>query len=201
MKNLIVILSIAPFLYFSPTLNAQDSANVLEEIPFDYASRNPIYDFSEKHLSNTDTIPDFETMENKLKITGTVYLKDGITPAKDVILYINQANENGEYDLKFENDKRYVYHRAWIKTNVDGVYTFYTFIPGSYRHTRELRQIHPMVKEAGKPEYALNTLIFEDDPFLTKACRKKLNKKGINNILTTLKKEDMYVTNYNIILK
>lgn len=201
MKNLILTLSILSFLNFSPTLNAQDSANVLEQIPFDYGTRSPIYDFSEKDLSNTDTIPDFATMTNKLKITGTIYLKDGVTPAKDVILFINQPNEDGEYDLKFENDKRYVHHRGWIKTDVDGNYTFYTFIPGSYRHSRELRHIHPIVKEAGKTEYALNSLIFEDDPFLTKACRKRLKKKGINSILTTLKKEDMYVANYNIILE
>ncbi|HLV14184.1 MAG TPA: hypothetical protein VKY41_03310 [Xanthomarina sp.] len=201
MKNLFITLSMVPFLYFSPTLKAQDSASVLEEVPFDYRSRSPIYDYYEKHLSNTDTIPDFETMENKLKITGTVYLNDGLTPAKDVILFINQPNEDGEYDLKFENDKRYVYHRGWVKTNADGAYTFYTFIPGSYRHSKELRRIHPIVKEAGKPEYTLNSLIFEDDPFLTKACRKKLKKKEINNILTTLKKGDMYVANYNIILE
>ena len=140
-------------------------------------------------------------MENKLKITGNIFLSDGVTPAKDVILYIEQPNDNGEYDLKFENDKRYVNNRGWIKTDANGEYTFYTFIPGSYPHSKELRHIHPVVKEIGKPEYALNTLLFNDDPFLTKACRKRLNKKGINSILTTLKKEDMYVSNYNIILE
>ena len=157
--------------------------------------------FTEKNLNATDTIPGFETQENKLKLTGTIYLSDGVTPAKGVILFIEQPNEDGEYDLQFENNKRFVTHRAWVKTNEQGQYTFYTFIPGSYRHSKELRHIHPVVKEAGKPEYKLNSLMFEDDPFLTKACRKKLKKKGIDSILTTLKKEDMYVANYNIVLK
>ncbi|MEO8934913.1 MAG: hypothetical protein ABI295_11460 [Xanthomarina sp.] len=201
MKNFIIILSIASFLNSSSTLKAQNSANILDEIPFNYESRSPLYDFYEKHLSNTDTIPDFDTMENKLKITGTIFQSNGITPAKDVILFISQPNENGEYDLKIENHKRYVCHRGWVKTEADGVYTFYTFIPGSYGHSRELRNINPIVKVAGKSEYALNTLIFEDDPYLTKLCRKRLKKKGINNILTTLKNEDMYVATYNIILK
>ncbi|MCX7549586.1 hypothetical protein [Xanthomarina sp. F2636L] len=200
MRKLLFILIISCFFSSNMELLAQDSANVLEEIPFDYMTRSPIYDYSEKQLNNTDTIPSFQTQENKLKITGTIFQSDGVTPAKDVILFIEQPNEDGEYDLKFENDKRYVNHRAWIKTDANGHYTFYTFIPGSYRHSKELRHIHPIVKEAGKPEYKLNTLIFEDDPFLTKACRKRLNKKGFTSILTTLKKEDMYVSNYNIIL-
>ncbi|MCX7549115.1 hypothetical protein OS188_14250 [Xanthomarina sp. F1114] len=201
MKNVILILSILFFLHFSSILYAQDSANVLEEIPFDYVTRSPVYDFSEKHLNNTDTIPDFETMTNKLKITGTIFESDGITPAKDVILFIEQPNEDGEYDLKHKDDKRYVYHRAWVKTDADGKYVLYTFIPGSYRHSRELRHIHPIVKEAGKTEYKLDSFMFEDDPFLTKACKKRLKKKGVNSVLSTLKKEDMYVANYNIILQ
>lgn len=201
MKKLFFISCLITVFGFSDSLKAQDSADVLEEIPFDYLTRSPLYDFTEKNLNATDTIPGFETQENKLKLTGTIFLSDGVTPAKGVILFIEQPNEDGEYDLQFENNKRFVTHRAWVKTNEQGQYTFYTFIPGSYRHSKELRHIHPVVKEAGKPEYKLNSLMFEDDPFLTKACKKKLKKKGIDSILTTLKKEDMYVANYNIVLK
>ncbi|TYA58998.1 dioxygenase family protein [Formosa maritima] len=201
MKKFIIIFSISSFFCSFVQLKAQDSDNVLEEIPFDFMSRSPIYDYSEKNLNNTDTIPGFDSQESKLKISGTIFQSDGVTPAKDVILYIDQPNQDGEYDLQFENDKRFVYNRGWIKTDANGHYTFYTFIPGSYRHTRELRQIHPIVKVAGKQEYNLNSFIFEDDPFLTKACRKKLKKKGINSILTTVKKEDMYVSTHNIVLK
>ena len=201
MKKFIFILCISSFFSSFSELIAQDSADVLEEIPFDYKTRSPIYDYSEKHLNNTDTIPGFDSQESKLKITGTVFKSDGVTPAENVIVYIEQPNEEGEYNLKFENNKRYVEHRAWIKTDANGQYTFYTFIPGSYRHSKELRHIHPIVKESGKPEYKLNTLIFNDDPFLTKACRKKLKKKDVHSILTTLKKEDMFVATHNIVLK
>lgn len=201
MKKIIFIFCISCFFSSNVELIAQDSADVLEEIPFDYLTRSPIYDYSEKDLSNTDTIPGFDSQENKLKITGTIFLSDGVTPANNVILYIEQPNEEGEYDLKVENDKRYVNHRGWIKTDANGHYTFYTFIPGSYRHSKELRHIHPIVKESGKPEYKLNTLIFADDPFLTKTCKKRLNKKGITSVLTTLKKGNMYVATHNITLK
>ncbi|GGG47951.1 dioxygenase family protein [Bizionia arctica] len=201
MKNLIFILSITYFLGTFNMLQAQDSAEVLEEIPFDYISRNPIYDYDAKLISSTDTVPGFDTYENKLKISGTIFKSDGVTPAKDVILYICQADDNGEYILKHENDKRYVYNRGWVITDAEGQYTFYTYIPGSYSHSKELRKINPTIKEAGKSEYAMNSLIFEDDPFLTKGCRKKMDKKGMTNILTTLKKDNMYETTYNITLK
>jgi len=185
---------------FYHTLSAQDSANVVEEVPFDYLNRSPIYDYDVETLSNLDTIPGFESQDNKLKISGTIFQSDGVTPAKDVILFIWQQDQDGHFDMKTKDDKRYVYNRGWIKTDADGKYTFYTFVPGSYPHSREKRIIHAEVKEAGIPEYALNALLFNDDPFLTKACRKKLEKKGINNILTTLKKDDIYVASYDIVL-
>ena len=183
------------------TLNAQDSASVLEEVPFDYMSRNPIYDYDAQTLSNTDTIPDFDSQVSKLKITGTIYQSDGVTPAKDVILYIWHQDEDGYYDMKNANDKRYVYHRGWVKTDADGKYTFYTFFPGSYPHSKEARHIHAAVKESGKDDYALNGFLFDDNPFLTKLCRKRLAKKGINNILITPKKGDLHVANHDIVLK
>lgn len=182
------------------TLNAQDSESVLEEVPFDYMSRNPIYDYNAQTISNMDTIPDFEFQDAKLKITGTIYKSDGVTPANDVILYIWHQDEEGYYDMKTANDKRYVYHRGWIKTDADGKYTFYTFVPGSYPHSKEARHIHASVKEAGKSDYKLNGFLFEDDPFLSKICRKRLKKKGVNNILTTSKKDNVYVAQHDIVL-
>ena len=71
---------------FSNSLCAQDYASTPETIPSNYNKRSPIYDYSEKQLNNTDTIPDFNIKSNKLKITGTIYLADGVTPAKDVIM-------------------------------------------------------------------------------------------------------------------
>ena len=200
MKKLIPFICLVCYFSFYNTLSAQDSANVLEEVPFDYLNRSPIYDYDAKTISNVDTIPSYETQDSKLKISGTIYESDGVTPAKDIILFIWQQDEEGYFDMKTKDDKRYVYNRGWIKTDADGMYTFYTFVPGSYPHSREKRIIHAEVKEAGIPEYALNAWLFNDDPFLTKTCRKKLKKKGINNILSTLKKDDIYVATYNIVL-
>jgi len=201
MKNVKLFLTCLFISLAFHSLNAQDSANVLEEVPFDYMTRNPIYDYDADSLSNTDTIPDFDMQETKLKITGTIYQSDGMTPAKDVILYIWQQDANGYFDMKTASDKKYVHHRGWIKTDEDGKYTFYTFFPGSYPHSREARHIHASIKEVGKTDYNLNGFLFDDDPFLSKKCRKKLAKKGIDNILVTPKKGNIHVANHDIVLK
>lgn len=177
-----------------------------QKITDNVKKRSPIYDYSENQLNNTDTIPEFEKASDKLKITGTIFENDGITPAKDVLLYIDQSDENGDYQMKVENDKRYVHHRGWIKTNADGQYTFYTFVPGSaivpitYPRRRGPKQIFPVIKESGKPEYNLEAFLFNDDPLLTKSCRKRLMRRGIDCILKLEKKEGMYVATKDIIL-
>jgi protocatechuate 3,4-dioxygenase beta subunit len=201
MKNLFTLISFAYFVVFGYAQNDFD------EISADYKKRNPIYDYSENILNNTDTIPDFETKPNKLKITGTIFESDGVTPAKDVLLYMSQSNENGDYEIKSKNDKRYIHHSGWIKTNAEGKYTFYTFIPGSaiipitFPRRRGPKQILPVIKEPGKPEYDLNAFLFEDDPLLTKSCRKRLKRRGIDCILKLEKNEDIYVATKNIVLE
>ncbi|RSK38620.1 peptidase associated/transthyretin-like domain-containing protein [Mangrovimonas spongiae] len=202
MKKLRVLLSVLGSLLIGQYVIAQDAAiQVTEDVPFDYASRHAIYDFSETNLNAIDSIPGFQTKETPLKLTGIVYQPDGITPAKDVIVFIRHANEDGKFDIRTKNEKRYVYHRGWVKTNAKGEYTFYTFIPGSYAHSKELRRIYRSVKVAGQLEYNLPDFIFNDDPFLTKHCRKHINKKGIDCILTTLKKENYYLAEKNIVLR
>lgn len=200
MKNLLNLLLFVIFISPNTLLIAQESASNLETIPSDYMERSPIYDYSERQLNNVDSIPDFETKSAKLKITGTIYKSDGVTPAKDVILYISQPDENGDYEMKMSNNKRYVHNRGWIKTDADGKYTFYTFVPGKYYRNGEFKVINPIIKEPGKPEYNMYSFLFDDDPALTKSCRKKLERKGIDTILKLDKKEGLFVAQKDIVL-
>lgn len=196
MKRLLTILCFACLTGSFQTLSAQESAN-----------NNPFYNYSEDQLSNTVTVPGFDTMVNKLKITGTIYQSDGVTPAKDVILFIEQADDNGDYQIKTEDNKRYMHHRGWVKTNADGQYTIYTFVPGAatdpitYPRRRGLQKIYPIIKEANKPEYNLDALLFENDPQLTNACRKRLKRKGVDSILNPEKQGDLLVVTRDIILE
>ena len=100
-----------------------------------------------------------------------------------------------------------MYHRGWVKTNADGQYTFYTFVPGSaiapltYPRRKGLKKIFPTIKEDGKQEYYLDALLFDNDPLLTKACRKRLKRKGIDNILKPEKQGDMLIVTKDIVLE
>ena len=196
MRKIIAILLISYFTNNFNIINAQEIASIFDKIPSNYKKRHAIYDYSETELSNTDTIPDFNS--NKLKITGIIYQEDGVTPAKDVILYVCQPDENGDYDLKKDElKKRYVNHRGWVKTNDDGRYTLYTFIPGKYERSKELKQIHRVIKEPGKPEYEISSFFFNNDPLipeLTLACR----AKAVQSMLRLDKEGDMFVAEKNI---
>ena len=152
-------------------------------------------------MTNTDTIPDFRSKTNKLKLTGVIYQSDGVTPAKDVILFIEQPDEDGDFDLRHADDKRYVFHRSWVKTDADGRYTFYTFVPGNDRRYNQMQQIFPIIKETSKEEVQLESLLFDEDPMLTKRCRKRIEKKGNPaRILTTKKEDGILVAEKDIIL-
>jgi len=200
MKKLLPLFS---FVFLLSTYNtfAQELASTSDDVPYNYKKRSPIYDYSELQLNNTDTIADFDSKPNKLKISGTIFLSDKITPAKDVLLYVYQPDEDGNYEMKKDDKhKRYVNHRGWIKTDADGRYTFYTFMPGKFQRTKELKQIHRIIKEPGKPEYELNPFFFNDDPLipeLTLACRAQI----VNSMLRIEKEGDMYVATKDIVLK
>ena len=149
MKYLFTLICFVFFIGANYSISAQETI----ENSKDFLNRSPIYDYTELQLNNTDTIPGFESKLNKLKISGTIYESDGVTPAQDIILYIDQADENGDFDLRFTNEKRYVHNRGWIKTDADGKYTFYTYVPGNDRRYNQMQQLFPIVKEPSKDAY------------------------------------------------
>ncbi|MDG5491578.1 hypothetical protein [Psychroserpens sp. SPM9] len=194
MKSLTAFICIACFIGTHFQISAQESTT-------DASERHPIYEYSETHLNNTDTIPGFDSKPNKLKVSGTIYESDGVTPAKDVILFIEQADEFGDFDLREVNDQRYVENRGWIKTDADGQYTFYTYVPGNDRRYRQLQQLFPVIKEASKPEYEIASFLFEDDPLLTKRCRRQIAKANqLDRILKPKTVDGVLVVQKDIVL-
>jgi protocatechuate 3,4-dioxygenase beta subunit len=199
MKNIIIIFCFTYFVSAFQLLNAQDSAT--NEYHISFQENSAIVNSLKKQLNNTDSIPDLLSKEDKIKISGTIYQADGITPANGVEFFIYQPDENGNYCLKRDSDKSYVYHKASIKTGVDGKYTFYTFIPGIVHRSGALRHIHPVIKEEGKDEYDLNSFYFDNDPLLTKFRLKRLVKKGRDiSVLQLEKKDALFVATRDIIL-
>jgi len=201
MKNYIIFCLVSFFTHNNGSIYAQESQEVSKIQSENYIERSPIYDYKELKLNNMDTIPGFGSKENKLKISGIIYKSDGVTPAKDVVLYIEQADEHGDFDLRILNDKRYVHNRGWIKTDAEGHYTFYTYVPGNDRRYNQLQQLFPIIKEPSKSEYQITSFLFDEDPLLTKHCRKRMTKKGDPSRILKLKKVDgIFVTQKDIIL-
>ena len=162
-----------------------------------------LYEYGDKNLSTIDTLPKFETSEPKLKITGTVYQKDGKTPAPNVILYIHHTNENGIYETKGDETgwaKRHGYIRGWVKTTSDGSYTFYTFRPGSYPNTSAPQHIHMTVKEPNTNAYYIDDIMFEDDKNLTDDFKNRLGQRGGSGVVLPQMKDGIFVVKRDVIL-
>ena len=78
------------------------------------------YRFFSIQPDESDTLPGFEENKPKINITGTIFEKDGKTPADDVILYIYHADRKGIYqsgDNPKGWEKRHGQYRGWLKTN------------------------------------------------------------------------------------
>ena len=137
-----------------------------------------VLDYGSKRLSWIDTLPDFQDPGPKLEISGTIYERDGKTPAKDVILYIYHTDQAGLYPRKGKEDGSHGYIRGWIRTNADGNYKFYTLKPGAYPEGGNPAHIHPIIKEPGIKEYWIDEYLFRGDPFFTDADVKRLEDRG-----------------------
>lgn len=145
-----------------------------------------IYEFGDKKLKATDTLPLFSETNPKLIVSGTVYEQDGKTPAKDVILYIYHTNRQGVYQKKGDEKgwaRRHGFIRGWIKTDSTGKYTFYTFRPGAYADRSEPEHIHLTVKEPGRNEYYLDDFVFKDDTLVTEKIKNRFTQRGGSGIV------------------
>lgn len=162
-----------------------------------------LFEYGDKELRATDTLPLFAESEPKLKVTGTVFKKDGTTPAPDVILYIYHTSRRGIYETKGNETgwaKRHGFIRGWVKTGTDGSYAFYTFRPGAYPDGSEPEHIHLTVKEPGTNAYYLDDYVFDDDPLLTAAERKRRPNRGGSGIMTPAVENGLLTVKRDIVL-
>ncbi|PVY39615.1 dioxygenase family protein [Pontibacter virosus] len=163
-----------------------------------------LLEYGDKQLTATDTLPGFHPdAQDKLKLTGTVYLQDGKTLAPDVILYIYHTDETGIYPTKGDEKgwaRRHGYLRGWIKTGADGRYTFYTTKPGSYPSRSEPAHIHLTVKEPDKNVYYLDDFLFEGDPLLTARVREARPERGGSGIVALKRQGNYFVVKRDITL-
>lgn len=164
-----------------------------------------IYEYGSMKLTWIDTLPDFHEPGPKLEITGTIFQRDGKTPAKDVILYIYHTDQKGEYSRKGNESGwglRHGYIRGWIKTGADGKYRFYTLKPASYPGGGNPSHIHATIKEPGRKAYWIGEYLFDDDPILTTKDRQsdKRSRCGNGILVTRPAKNGMLTAQRDLVL-
>jgi len=149
-----------------------------------------VFEYGSKKLSWIDTLPDYTEDGPKMEISGTIYQRDGKTPAANVILYVYHTNQRGHYPTKGDEQgwaKRHGYIRGWIKTDASGKYKFYTLKPAAYPGRKDPAHIHATLKEPTVNEYWIDEYLFEDDPRLTQEERGAQKKRGGAGILKLTK--------------
>lgn len=155
-------------------------------------------------MDAVDTSAGWELPAPKLLLTGTMYQRDGKTPAPGVILYYYQTDHNGVYARRPGLDSRVVRHgyiRGWVKTDAQGRYAIYTTRPAPYRDQSEPAHIHTSILETGIDNpYYIDDFVFDDDPLLTSAKRKAMENRGGSGILKLTKDGDLLVGKRDIIL-
>jgi protocatechuate 3,4-dioxygenase beta subunit len=153
-------------------------------------------------FSSVDTNEAWTGPSQKIKVSGKVLKKDGQTAAPNVIVYYYHTDHTGRYPRKpGKTGPLHGYLRGWVKTDADGNYTIYTGRPASYPNSTIPAHIHILVKEPGIDNaYYMNDIVFDDDPLLTAAERKKTSNRGGPGILKFTPLGDMHVAIHNITL-
>lgn len=155
------------------------------------------------NLSAETTIAGKEEPGERLTISGTIYQKDGRTPAAGIILYLYHTDAEGNYSPA-KNQKLASEHghlRGWVKTSPDGKYLFRTILPASYPQTKAPKHIHPTIKEPGLTPYYIDEYLFENDLNLPAAERNRPQPRGGSGVIAIAKNsEGEWVGSRNIVL-
>ncbi|WKV11456.1 intradiol ring-cleavage dioxygenase [Marivirga harenae] len=163
-----------------------------------------VFEYGDQELNATDTLPDFNKSDSKIKISGTIYQSDGKTPAEDVILYVYHTNNAGIYKAKESAKgwgKRHGYNRGWVKTDHSGRYTIYTVKPSPYPNRAQAAHIHYTILEPNGKYYWLSSVHFNGDSLLTPRETKPDSPRGGTVGLLSLEKEgNLHVGKRDLIL-
>ena len=186
---------------------AQKTAETLSD---DFDKSPPFFYNIPEKLSATDTSAGWEEAGQKILLTGIVYEQDGITPAKDVLLYYYHTNAAGKYatdDTKARNmpanklGQTHGYLRGWVKTGENGNYKIYTTMPGTYPSRDEPAHVHLSVQEPDAKEiYYIDDFVFDNDILLNSARRQSLENRGGSGIIRFVQDGDLMIGERDIFL-
>lgn len=137
-------------------------------------------------------------------ISGTVYLPDGKTPAKDAVLSVWHTDAKGFY-IAGGGGAGELHPRIHgrMKTGADGNYAFRTIRPAQYPSHTAPAHVHAHISAPGYPEYPL-IYYFEGDDLITDKNRPELNSnrgKTASIIVLTKDSNGVFVGHRDIIIE
>ena len=155
-------------------------------------------------INSTDTSSGWKEAGQKMTVSGKVLMKDGRTPAPDVVIYYWQTDNNGYYSPGTglpEKAARHGHIRGWVKSDREGNYSIYTIRPTPYPNEDIPAHIHMLIKEptVGN-EYYIDDILFDDDKILTKARRQEVKNRGGSGIVKLNKEVPVHKASRNIVL-
>lgn len=160
---------------------------------YDCEGCEAIYETAFDDLSWSAAIPPADEPGEPLVLSGIVYAPDGRTPASDVVVYAHHTDAEGVYPTRGDEKgwgRRHGYLRGWVKTDASGRYRFETIRPGAYPGREAPEHIHLIVKEPDKPEYWIDDVVFEGDPLVTDAMRRRLQNRGGSGVVKLSRSDD-----------
>jgi protocatechuate 3,4-dioxygenase beta subunit len=195
-KHILAILSISLYVVFT---GCSQPKNKPENVPTLESSNQKDCNWcgtseAPENITWNTIIPQKGEIGEKLIISGTVYLPDGKTPAKDIIVYVYHTNNKGVYPKRGNekgNGKYHGYLRGWMKTDSNGKYEFETIRPAAYHsHGGEPAHIHYNIQGLDYPEYWLTAIWFADDPRVTDDYLMSVKRSGGFSNVIALKQDE-----------
>ncbi|HTH54511.1 MAG TPA: hypothetical protein VL728_00610 [Cyclobacteriaceae bacterium] len=161
-----------------------------------------MYEGMPQNLSWQTTITDANEPGERMIIKGTIFKKDGKTPAPNVILYVYHTDNKGLYSRSPNQTQalRHGHLRGWMKSDDRGRYEFRTIRPASYPNRRAPQHIHPLIKEEGLMRYWIDEYLFDDDPLLTNEEKSKQSNRGGSGIVHLIKENGVWIGKRDITL-
>ncbi|HUD42912.1 MAG TPA: hypothetical protein VMR06_13055 [Dokdonella sp.] len=139
-----------------------------------------------------------------LQLSGIVRDADG-QARPGVIVYAHQTDHRGIYPEDGTSGpaevRRHGRLRGWARTDAEGRYRFETIRPGGYPDSGLPQHIHLNVIEPGCATYYIDDVMFDDDPRLTPALRRKHDQgRGGHGIVTPVRAAGVWQAQRDIVL-
>jgi protocatechuate 3,4-dioxygenase beta subunit len=120
-------------------------------------------------------------------ISGTVFQRDGKTPAPNILTYLYHTDMYGIYGRRGEH--KHGRFRGWMLTDAKGKYEFSSIKPASYPNTTFSAHVHMTLTGKDFREDWIDSILFEGDKFISDRERNQAGRRGGFNPIVQLEKD------------